>query len=57
MYKAKADSLQHVADSLQAELYPAAIELSRYQVAYEIFLKRNYKAASEYGDIISNETE
>lgn len=57
VYKAKCDSLQHVVDSLYAENYPCQIELSRYQTAYEIFLKRNYQAASQYGDIISNETE
>lgn len=53
----KVDSLQNQVDSLHAENYPCQIELSRYQTAYEIFVKRNPKAASEYGDIISNETE
>ena len=51
------DSLQHVIDSLNAELFPVQIELGRYQVAYDIFMSRNPKAASQYGDIISNETE
>lgn len=55
--KSKVDSLQKQVDSLHAENYPCQIELSRYQTAYEIFIKRNPKAASEYGDIISNETE
>jgi hypothetical protein len=57
VYKAKVDSLQHVLDSTQDELYPAAIELNRYQIGYEIFKRRNPKAASQYGDIISDETE
>lgn len=57
VYKAKCDSLQHVADSLHWELFPVQVELGRYQVAYEIFAERNPKAASEFGDIISNETE
>jgi hypothetical protein len=39
------------------ELFPIQIELGRYQVAYEIFMERNPKAASQYGDIISQETE
>lgn len=51
------DSLQHVIDSLHSEILPTQIELGRYQVAYEIFAERNPKAASQYGDIISNETE
>lgn len=55
--QAKYDSIQHVADSLHWELLPAQIELGRYQVAYEIFAERNPKAASEFGNIISNETE
>ena len=57
IYKAKCDSIQHVADSLHYELFPVQIELGRYQVAYDIFMERNPKAASQYGDIISNETE
>ena len=51
------DSLQHLVDSLDMENYPCQIELNRFQVAYEIFMKRNPKAASQYGDIISDETE
>jgi hypothetical protein len=51
------DSLQNRCDSLEAELWPAEVELTRYQMAYEIFLERNPKAAKQYGDIISNETE
>ena len=51
------DSLQKRCDSLYDELFPAQIELGRYQVAYEIFMERNPKAAKEYGTIISEETE
>jgi len=51
------DSLQHLADSLYDENYPCQIELNRYQIAYQIFLKRNPKAAEQYGTIISEETE
>ena len=51
------DSLQHVIDSLYMENFPCQVELGRYQVAYQIFMERNPKAASQYGDIISEETE
>ena len=51
------DSLQNLVDSLHSENYLCQIELNRYQNAYEIFVRRNPKAASQYGDIISNETE
>ncbi len=51
------DSLQNLVDSLRSENYPCQIELNRYQIAYEIFMRKNPKAASQYGDIISNETE
>jgi hypothetical protein len=51
------DSLQKVADSLHAEIFPCQVELGRYQVAYQIFMERNPKAAKQYGDIISEETE
>ena len=57
MYQAKCDSLQHVSDSLYQELEPTKIELGRMQVAYEIFLDKNYTAAMQYGDIISSFTE
>jgi hypothetical protein len=53
----KCDSIQHVADSIHNKSYEDEIELNRYQIAFEIFLKRNPKAAEEYSDIISNETE
>jgi len=51
------DSLEILSDSLKVELFPAEVELTRYQVSYEIFMKRNPKAASQFGDIITNETE
>jgi type II secretory pathway component PulL len=57
VYQAKCDSLQRVSDSLYDRLFPAEIELNRMKVAYDIFLDKNYKAAMQYGDIISNETE
>lgn len=53
----KCDSIQRVADSLHSENYPCQIELGRYQLAYEILLERNAKAATQFGDIIANETE
>jgi hypothetical protein len=45
------------ADSLEGELLPLQIELGRYEVAYQIFMERNPKAAEQYGTIISEETE
>ena len=39
------------------ENFPCQIELNRYKIAYEIFIERNPKAASQFGDIISDETE
>jgi hypothetical protein len=51
------DSLQTRCDSLYWELFPVQVELGRYEVAYQIFMERNPKAAKQYGDIISNETE
>jgi len=51
------DSLQHLVDSLHSELFPKEIELGRYQVAFEIFAERNPKAAEQYAEIISSETE
>jgi hypothetical protein len=50
-------TLRHDKDSLHSENFPCQIELSRYQRAHEILNERNPKAASEYSDIISNETE
>lgn len=51
------DSLKHLSDSLYWELLPVQIELGRYQVAFEIFAERNPKAAEQYSEIISSETE
>ncbi len=50
-------TLQASKDSLHNENYPCQIELSRYERAYQIFIKRNPRAAEEYGTIISDETE
>jgi len=57
VYRERCDSLQHVADSIYGARQPAQIELSRMQVAYDIFLETNPSAAEEYADIISDETE
>lgn len=51
------DSIQHQLDSLDAEIFPTQIELGRYQVAFTIFAERNPKAAEQYAEIISSETE
>ncbi len=51
------DSLQHLVDSLNAENYPCQVELGRYRIAYEIFMRRNPAGAQQYGTIISDETE
>lgn len=48
---------QEYSDSLSMELFPTQIELGRYKVALDILRERNPKAASQYGDIISEETE
>jgi hypothetical protein len=55
--KKKIDSLQYQLDSLNYEIFPLEVELGRYEVAYQIFLERNPKAAEQYGNIISDETE
>lgn len=55
--KKSLDSLQVENYSLQDSIFPIEVELARYQIAYEIFMERNPKAASQYGDIISEETE
>ena len=51
------DSLTIISDSLSVELFPCEVELSRYQIAFELFEKRNPNAASQYNEIISQETE
>lgn len=55
--KKKIDSLQYQVDSLSYEMFPLEVELGRYEIAYQIFLERNPKAAEQYGNIISDETE
>jgi hypothetical protein len=51
------DTIQYRVDSLKSELFIREIELNRYQVAFEIFARRNPKAAEQYSNIISDETE
>jgi len=51
------DSLQKLCDSIDSENFPCQIELSRYETAYQIFMRRNPKAAEQFGTIISDETE
>jgi hypothetical protein len=46
-----------VADSLQAELFPKEIELSRFETAFSIFARRHPVYADIYASIISEETE
>lgn len=53
----RCDSLQKLSDSLYDENFPCQIELSRFQLAFEIFSRRNPNGAEEYGTIISEETE
>ena len=55
--KLNVDSLQRVNDSLHAELFPCEVEINRYRIALEIFHERNPKAAKEYENIITQETE
>ena len=50
-------TLQREKDSIYWEAFPREIELGRYQVAFEIFAERNPKAAEQYAEIISSETE
>lgn len=51
------DSLKWQFDSIYDEEYNSSLMLNRYQVAYEIFLRRDPQGAKIYGDIISDETE
>jgi hypothetical protein len=55
--KNKIDTLTNLSDSLAMENFPIQTELGRYEVALEIFKERNPKAASQFSDIISHETE
>ena len=49
--------MQAKCDSISDELFHVQTELNRYEIAYKIFIKRNSKAAEQYGNIISDETE
>ena len=49
--------LQNKIDTLNDELFQKEIELFRRERAYEIFEERYPVAASEFNDIISDETE
>ena len=51
------DSLVIKYDSIAEENYGCEFLLNRYEIAYQIFLNRNPKAANQYGTIISDETE
>jgi hypothetical protein len=53
----KLDSVQRACDSLQDELLYNEITNGRYERAYQILLRRNPRAAEQYGNIISDETE
>ena len=56
-YKQQVIILRFKNDSLYSELYPAQNELNRHIEAMHIFMKRNPKAANQFADIISEETE
>jgi hypothetical protein len=49
--------LQHERDSIYDENFPCQIEKGRYEVAFQIFAERNPKAAEQFAEIISSETE
>ena len=55
--KMQLETVTNKADSLEGELFPVELQLSRYQVAFTIFAERNPKAAEQYATIISEETE
>jgi len=55
--KMQLETVTNKADSLEGELFPVELQLSRYQVAFTIFANRNPKAAEQYATIISEETE
>lgn len=54
---AQVANLERAADSLRDEAFTSHVELGRFEMALEIFLERNPKAAAEYSTIISEETE
>lgn len=55
--KVEIQVLNEKVDSLQNELFNSQVELGRFAVAYDIFSERNPKAATQFDDIISKETE
>lgn len=55
--KVEIQVLNEKVDSLQNELFNSQVELGRFEVAYDIFSERNPKAATQFDDIISKETE
>ncbi len=44
-------------DSLGSEIFVLEVKLFRHEEAYEIFKEKNPTASSQFGDIISDETE
>ena len=53
----KLDSVTYQLDSVRYEIFPLQVELNRHKIAYEILMERNPLCATQYGNIISNETE
>ena len=53
----KYDSLYKRIDTLEANLFPCDVELSRFQQALELYYKKDPIAAKEFEDIKSFETE
>ena len=51
------DSLQHLADSLHDENFSNSVTVGRYEIATEILKERNPKAAEQFEEILSHETE
>lgn len=51
------DSLKWQFDSLSSEEANSSRMLTRYQVGFEIFLRRDPQGARIFGDIMSDETE
>lgn len=51
------DSLSIQCDSLRLENFALGVQNGRYEIANELFTQRNPKAASQFNDIISGETE
>jgi len=51
------DSLNRIIDSLHFNVQPCESELKRYQLAFQIFIKRNPTAAEQFSNIIAEETE